>query len=209
MGVAALVMAGGKGTRMALHGEKPLLKVGGKSMIEYVLEALKDAEGVDEIVVAVSNHTPDTANFIERYPVRILKTPGKGYISDTRYVVRKLKLRTVLTISADLPLVTSDIIDKVIERYVQCGKPALTVVVPMETRERLGLVGEYALEVGNKRLVPAGINVIDGRRIDEGELQEEILVIDEEEVATNVNTPHDLNLAEQVFMKRLQRRANP
>jgi len=44
MGVTALVMAGGKGTRMALPEEKPLLTVGGKPVIEHVLAALENAK---------------------------------------------------------------------------------------------------------------------------------------------------------------------
>jgi len=47
MGVTALVMVGGKGSHMVLCEEKPLLKVGGKSMIEHVLEALKEAKKID------------------------------------------------------------------------------------------------------------------------------------------------------------------
>jgi len=199
MGLTALVMAGGRGTRMALSGEKPLLRVGGKPMIEHVISALRGSKMVDEIVVAVSQQTRETAKLMKRFPVRILKTPGKGYVSDMRYAVRKLKLETVLTISADLPLITGEIIDKIIERYGQCNKPALTVVVPMGTKERLGLKGEYILKVGEKRLVPAGMNVIDVRRIDEGELVEEMFVIDREEVAVNVNTTHDLEIAERLF----------
>lgn len=66
--------------------------------------------------------------------------------------------------------------------------------------------GEYVIEVGNRRLVPAGINIIDGKKIDKGELEEEIFVIDEEEVAVNVNTPHDLKIAEQLFIKKQQKR---
>jgi len=199
MGVTALVMAGGRGTRMALGEEKPLLKVGGKPMIEHVLMALKNAKRVDEIVVVVSKHTPKTAELIKRFPVKILETPGEGYVPDMEYAVRRLKLETVSTISADLPLVTGEVIDRIIERYRRCNKPALAVVVPMETKERLGLGVDYVLEAGDKRLVPAGINVIDGRRIDEGELEEEIFVIDEEKVAVNVNTPHDLEIAENLF----------
>ena len=207
MGIKALVMAGGKGTRMALRGEKPLLKVGSKPMIEHVLRALKNAEKVDDVVVAVSEHTPKTAKFVKGFPVKVLKTPGKGYVSDVQYAVRKLNLETVLTISADLPLVTGEIIDKIIEGYRLCDKPTLTVMVPMETKERLGLGGEYILETGNKRLVPAGINVIDGRKIDEGELEEEILVIEEEGIAVNVNTPHDLDIAKHLFTENFQRKS--
>lgn len=199
MGVTALVMAGGKGTRMKLRGEKPMLKVGGKPMIQHVLDALKKAEGVDEIVVAVSKHTPRTAEAMERLSVKVLETPGKGYVSDMQYAVKKLKLNTVLTISSDLPLVTDEIIDEAIERYERCGKPALTVAAPAETRERLGLKLDYIIEGKGRRLVPAGINLIDGRRIDEPELEEEVLVVDREEVAVNVNTPEDLRIVEQFF----------
>jgi len=202
MSVTALVMAGGKGTRMALHGEKPLLNIGSKPMIEHVLKALEDAEKVDEIAVAVSKHTPKTAKYMEKFPVKVLETPGKDYVSDVGYAVRRLKLETVLTISADLPLVTGEIIDRIMEEYRRCNKPALTVVVPLETKKRLGLEGEYTIETRNKSLVPAGINVIDGRRIDEKELEEEMLVIDDEKVAVNVNTHKELMIAEHLLMPR-------
>ena len=192
MGVTALVMAGGKGSRMKLQEEKPLLKVGGKPMIEHVLAALKNAQKVDEIVVAVSKHTPRTAKAMERVSVKVIKTPGEGYISDTQYAIKKLKLNTVLTISGDLPLVTSKIVDEVVERYETCSRPALAVMVLAETRERLDL----HLETGENHLVPAGINVIDGKRIDEGELEEEVFVIDREEVAVNVNTLKDFTVVE-------------
>jgi adenosylcobinamide-phosphate guanylyltransferase len=196
MGVTALLMAGGRGSRMALSQEKPLLEVGGKPMIEHVINALINAKRIDKTIVVVSRHTPKTTKLIKRFSVKILETPGEDYVSDMEYAVKKLKLKTVLTISADLPLITGEVIDSIIERYMRCNKPALTVAVPMETKERLGLGVEYALKAGDKRLVPAGINIIDGRRIDEGELEEEIYVIDDEVVAMNVNTPHDLKIAE-------------
>jgi adenosylcobinamide-phosphate guanylyltransferase len=201
MGVTALVMAGGKGTRMALSEEKPLLKIGGKTVIEHVLAALENAEKVDSIVVAVSDYTPKTARFMAKFPVKVIKTPGKEYVSDMGYAVKRLKLQMVLAVAADLPLITGETIDDIVERYEQCGKPALTVVVSMETKEKLGLGGEYAFEVENRLVVPAGINVIDGRRIDEEELDEEICVVDRKEVAVNINTIQELRIAENLFTK--------
>lgn len=199
MNVIALVMAGGRGTRMKLQGEKPLLKIGDKKMIEHVLTALKKASKVDKIIVAVSKYTPKTAKTVKKLSIRVLETPGKNYVFDTRYAIKKLKLDTVLTISADLPFVTSEIIDEVITRYEHCGKPALTAMVPLETCEKLGLKRDHILEVNGRRLVPAGINVIDGRHINEQELDEEIWVIDRTEVAVNVNTPENLKVAENLF----------
>jgi adenosylcobinamide-phosphate guanylyltransferase len=201
MGVTALVMAGGKGTRMTLSEEKPLLKIGGKTVIEHVLAALENAEKVDSIVVAVSDYTPKTARFMAKFPVKVIKTPGKEYVSDMGYAVKRLKLQIVLAVAADLPLITGETIDDIVERYEQCGKPALTVVVSLETKEKLGLGREYAFEVKNKLVVPAGINVIDGRRIDEEELDEETCVVDRKEVAVNINTIQELRIAENLFTK--------
>jgi adenosylcobinamide-phosphate guanylyltransferase len=201
MGVTALVMAGGKGTRMALSEEKPLLKVGGRTVIEHVLAALKNAKKVDSIVVAVSAYTPKTAKFVAKFPVKVIKTPGKEYVFDMRYAVKKLRLQTVLAVAADLPLITGNTIDDILEWYEQCGKPALAVVVSMETKEKLGLGGEYTFEVENQRVVPAGINVIDGRRIDEKELDEETCVVNRKEVAVNINTVQELKIAESLFTK--------
>ena len=198
MGVTALVMAGGKGTRMKSKEEKPLLRVGGKPLIEHVLNALKDAKKVDEIIVAVSEHTPKTASMAKGFSVKVLKTPGKDFVSDVQYAIKKLKLNTVLTISADLPLIVSEVIDEIIERYERCGKPALTVAVPVEICKRLGLDADYTFEAECKDLVPVGINVVDGKRIDEDTLEEEILVIQREEIAVNVNKLEDLKIAERL-----------
>ena len=147
MDIAALVMAGGKGTRMWLREEKPLLKVGGKPMIQRVLMALKDAEKISEIIVAVSKYTPRTTKFLKGFPVKILETPGEGYVSDVGYAVRRLKLDTILTISADLPLITGEMIDLIVERYAPCNKLALTIAVPLETKKRLGLGGNTFLKL--------------------------------------------------------------
>jgi adenosylcobinamide-phosphate guanylyltransferase len=204
MGVTALVMAGGKGTRMELSEEKPLLQVGGKPVIEHVLTALKNAKKVCSIVVAISDYTPKTAKVMLKYPVSVIKTPGKEYVSDMGYAVRTLSLQTVLAIGADLPLITAKVIDAIVEHYERCGKPALSVVVSMETKAKLGLGGKYGFELNGKHVVPAGINVIDGRRIDEEELDEEIYVSDRKEVAMNINTIQELEIAENLFKKHLQ-----
>jgi adenosylcobinamide-phosphate guanylyltransferase len=202
MGVTALVMAGGKGSRMALSEEKPLLQVGRKPVIEHVLMALKKAKKVGSVVVAVSDYTPKTAKLMSKFPVSVIHTPGKEFVFDMGYAVRALKLQTVLAIGADFPLITAEVIDGIVEYYEKCGKPALSVAVPMETKEKLGLGGKYGFESNGKRVVPAGINVIDGRRIDEAELEEETYVLDRKEVAVNINTVQELRIAEELFSKK-------
>jgi adenosylcobinamide-phosphate guanylyltransferase len=199
MKVTAVVMAGGKGTRMELAEEKPLLRVGGKPVIELVLEALKNAQKIDDIVVAVSNYTPKTSKHLETLNVQTIKTPGKEYVSDLAYVVKTLQLQTVLVIPADMPLITREIIDAVINQYSKCGKPTLAVAVPFETKKNLSMSLSYAFDHNNKRVVPAGINMIEGARIDDGELEQEVYIIDKPEVAININTIDELRIAEEQF----------
>jgi adenosylcobinamide-phosphate guanylyltransferase len=202
MAVTALVMAGGKGARMTLPEEKPLLKVGGKPVIEYVLAALKNATKVDGIVVAVSDYTPKTAKHVAKFPVKVVQTLGQGYVSDMGCAVKTLKLHAVLAIAADLPLITGEIIDHIVKRYERCGKPALTIAVPMAAKAKLGLGGEYAFKFDGKLVVPAGINVIDGSKISEEELEQEVCVMDNLEVAVNINTVQELQIAEDLFQKK-------
>jgi adenosylcobinamide-phosphate guanylyltransferase len=199
MKVTAVVMAGGKGTRMTLAEEKPLLRVGGKPVIELVLQALKNSQKVDAVVVAVSEYTPKTTKHLESLTVKTLKTPGKEYVSDLAYAVKTLKIQTVLAIPADMPLITGEIIDEVIDHYAKCAKPALAVAVPLETKRKLGMSLSYAFDHGNKCVVPAGINMIEGARIDDGELEQEVYILDKAEVAININTADELKTAEEQF----------
>jgi adenosylcobinamide-phosphate guanylyltransferase len=101
-------------------------------------------------------------------------------------------------------VITADVIDAIVEYYERCGKPALSVVVSMETKAKLGLCGKYGFELNGNRVVPAGINVIDGLRIDEEEMDEAIYVSDRKEVAMNINTIQELKIAEDLFQKTLK-----
>jgi len=66
----AMVLAAGLGTRMRPITEsipKPLVKVAGKPMIDYVLDILADA-GVTRAVVNVHHHAEQMVEHLENYP---------------------------------------------------------------------------------------------------------------------------------------------
>jgi adenosylcobinamide-phosphate guanylyltransferase len=199
--VCAVVMAGGKGTRMALAQEKPLLVVGGKPIVEHVVSALKAAKRVNRVVVAVSGYTPKTAAHLALLGVEVVKTPGKEYVSDLAFAVKKLGLGVVLAVAADLPLLSSEVIDDVVSAFFQCRKPALAVAVPLETKRKLGMSLGYAFEHDGVQVVPAGINVNDGAKIDDNWIDQAVYVVDKAEVAVNVNTVDELRVAEKHFAK--------
>lgn len=199
MRVTALLMAGGRGSRMQHSEEKPLILLGGSPIIELVIRSLQNAKLVESIFVAVSHNTPRTAAFAARFPVKVMPTPGKGYIQDLQYLVRQLGLRKVLTVAADLPLITGEIIDEIVEKYQSCGKPALAVVTSLASKQKLGLRSEHAFQEAGETVVPVGINIIDGKEIESEELEQEVLLMDKLEVAVNINTIEELALAEKLI----------
>jgi adenosylcobinamide-phosphate guanylyltransferase len=199
MGIVAVVMAGGKATRMNSAVEKALLNVGGKPMLQRVVEVLSHSEAVDRIVIAITEDTPQTTRMASELKCDVVLTPGQGYLSDMRYVIKERNLNDTLVVSSDLPFVTTEIVNRAIEAYRSSWKPALSVMTPIETYRRLGSKPQYVFEISGRSLVPIGINILDGSRIDEPELEEEVLVVESEELALNVNTPEDLELARERY----------
>lgn len=195
MDITALVMAGGKATRMNSAVEKPLLDVGGKPMIQRVVEALSRSDGVDRIVIAVTENTPQTTRMASELKCDVVLTPGEGYGSDMRYAIKGHRLHDTLVVSADLPFITPEIVSRVISRFRSSRKPALATMTTIDTCRELGLKPQYVFEIDGRSLVPIGINMIDGLRVDEPQLEEEILVMESKELVLNVNTPQDLELA--------------
>lgn len=183
---------------MGAKVEKPLLEVSGKSMLQLVIEALKQTS-VNRIVVASSANTTSTSIEAEGLGVEVLVTPGHGFEEDMRFAIRRLSLDDVLVVSADLPFITSDIIEKAMQKYRSSGKPALAVMAKPEMYEEIGSKPQYLFKIDGQDFVPVGINVIDGRRIDEGELDQAIFVIDSGDVVLNVNTSMELDLAKKMF----------
>ena len=198
MSVTALVMAGGKATRMASELEKPLAEVGGKPMLMLVVEALRKSKDIDRIIVAVSPYTPKTALAAGGIGVEVMETRGLGYEEDMKFVIKQRKLRDVMVISADLPLLTPVLVDRAIESYKKAMKPALTVMAPAEIVEKQGAKPSFVFQVGGKRMVPIGINLIDGTRIDEPELEETILIAEPDDSILNVNTIEELKVAREL-----------
>jgi adenosylcobinamide-phosphate guanylyltransferase len=94
-------------------------------------------------------------------------------------------------------------LDAIIERYEHCGKPALTVAVPLETKTRLGMSVEYSFKMDGKDVVPVGINVIDGsKRYGDEWLDQDIYLLDLDELSVNINTVKEMQLAENLLSKK-------
>lgn len=120
----AIVLAGGKAAEkdplyeMTSGGLKSMLKIAGKPMIQWVLDALSASEQIESIVVMgiedgsnlscqkVTAFLPDTGTLIENIQ------QGCAYLDRIHP-----NESHVITISADIPTVTSTIIDQCIKLY--------------------------------------------------------------------------------------------
>ncbi len=203
MKVPALIMAGGKGKRFRLKIEKPLAQFLGKPLIDWVINAVKSASNVSEFYIVTSFNTPETEKKCLKEGLNIIRTDGRNYHHDLKQAIIKRQLYCpVLTVSSDLPALTGVFLDKIISKYEKCGKPALTVLVPIEKCKEIGL--STASPYSHKGVIYAvsGINIIDGAKIFENELDQEVIITDNVEAVLNINSLRDLRNAEKYLKNR-------
>jgi adenosylcobinamide-phosphate guanylyltransferase len=203
MKVSALIMAGGKGSRMGLPTEKPLLPFLGKPLIDWVAKAIMDAEKVAEFYVITSLNTPETEKHSLAEGWKVLRTDAKGYHNDLKQAVMKAGLRgPVLTMPSDVPAITGKFLDKVIGEFEVCGKDFLAVFVPIKARQDLGLSISSTDEYGGVWYAVSGINIVNGTKIQgDGKIETSAMITEEIEVLLNINTVKDLEIAKKIMQK--------
>lgn len=108
--VIGLVMAGGRGSRMAGSGgpaEKLLIEHRGRPVVLGVVDALRGSGVVSEVHAATSPHAPAAADALGRAGVGIIPTRGAGYSLDLGEAVSALAGRgragPVLVVPGDMP----------------------------------------------------------------------------------------------------------
>ena len=196
--IYAVLMAGGRGTRLEVPCEKPLFKLRDKPLIKYVLDNLKESKLIDKIVIAVSHHTRETTLYLNSLDeeFQILDTSGDDYLTDLSYILdyfeKKSSEDTLLFINADLPFISTETIDYVLEYYSKSLKDALSTLVPVEIFKDLGL--NYSYEFNG--YVPSGLNVLRSVNIVQ---EEDQLIIPKRELALNINTLLDSEVAEKLY----------
>lgn len=188
----ALVMCGGRGTRLRADVEKPLYEVGGEPMVGRVLAALGEA-AVDDVYAAVSPHTPATRDYLaagrDGAPSpRIVETRGDGYVEDLDDALETVG-RPAVTVAADLPLLAPEHVDRAIAESGE-GERSLTVRVPAALKRLLGATCDQAL-YGN---APTGLNVVGPPDAAGGTLRSY-----DARLAVNVNTVGDARIAEALL----------
>jgi adenosylcobinamide-phosphate guanylyltransferase len=190
-------MAGGKGTRLKM-GEKPMVKILGRHLIERVVLALEDSS-IERIAVAVTDSVPATRQWAKDRGLEVLDTSGKGFVADMVEAVQNAGMNgSVMVIMADLPLINPELIDYIMEIYREMQKPALSTHTPLSLHSKLGRRPDSLFNYQGQLIVPSGVNVLNGSKIEE-EQEDYHLILERIELAVNVNTAEDLKLCESIL----------
>jgi adenosylcobinamide-phosphate guanylyltransferase len=211
--MVAVVMCGGRASRMQqqqlqLQGgiEKPLLKVDGVAMVERVISAVKSSNRFDRIIAAVSPNTQKTNEFLKSKDVETIETAGEGYSHDLSNLLSKLKPLKVLVFPGDIPLLNLQTVNEILNNLVeddnddrQVQEPAISIIFEKEFVENIGV--KPSIVLANQQYCHSGISMFNTAAIVGTEpVKERYLVMNRREIALNVNTKEELELAEKLLL---------
>jgi len=200
----AAVMCGGRASRMQQGViEKPLLKVNSIAMVERVVLALVSSDRFDRIVAAVSPNTPNTKELLKSKGIEIIETSGEGYSNDLSYLLSKLKPRRVMVVPSDLPLLNSQIVSEILDAIDNSGSssmkehgPAISIVIEKGFVERIGAKPSIVVD----RYCHSGITIFNTISFSTEAIEEYYWVMNRKEIALNVNTKEELELAKKLLV---------
>lgn len=180
----ALMLCGGRGSRLAIDREKPLVEVGGRPMVDRVGAALASSR-IERTSAVTAPHAPRTR---EHVTLPTIDAPGDGYVADLSAALEHVDL-PVLTVAADLPLLDGATIDAILD---SSDDTSMTVCVPTELKRRLGVSVDTTIE-DDPALAPTGINVVAESEVDRR------VVVENPRLAVNVNRVRDVQVAEALL----------
>lgn len=200
MSLEALVMAGGKGSRMGSFDiEKPMQLVGGKHTVMRVVEAISNSKNIDRVLVSVSDNTKETERYLKDRGIETLKTSGDDFMEDMHAAFSVLNSDFVLTCPSDLPLLQTYTVDAFIS-YFRPEMESAIAVVDKDTVVNTGITPSFTIDIENRSWVLSGLCISDRMKTLNGVyLKESYMMTDWVDLAINVNTQHELALSRGIM----------
>ncbi len=196
----ALIMAGGKGSRMGPDTiEKPMQMIGGKHVVQRVIEAVQGCKLVDKVLVSVSSNTPKTEEFVRDLGVDVICTTGNDFMNDMHTAFEYLDSDFVFSCPSDLPLLKSFTVDSFL-RFFRPEMQSAIAVVEKNVVVGAGITPSFTIDIDGGEWVLSGLCVSDRRKTLDGVyLDEHYMKTDWVDLAINVNTQHELALSRAYF----------
>ena len=188
----AIVMAGGKGTRMNLDDEKLLLQYK-KPVILYVIDSLKNSKCFSRILAITSPNSPKTKNLLEENNIETFDTPGTGYVEDLNFVLKTLNDDIFIT-PGDLPLLDKEIVQEIVSNY-DSQINWTSILVANKFLTSLGISSDYSTTFENQTCHYTGISLVNSKQISSLEkIDEKYIMLNDKRIALNLNTKEDYDL---------------
>lgn len=186
----ALVMAGGKGSRMDSKEEKLLLKYK-KPVVLHVVDALRQSGCFSRIVAVTSKNSPKTQTALSEYGVEIIDTSGADYVTDLNLALSGID-DVAMVVSGDLPLLDADIVQKMIMQHKK-DSTWQSFVVTKNFLESQNMAAEFSVECDGQECYYTGISVVNPKMIT-AHVKETCTILDDKRIAMNLNTKYDYSL---------------
>jgi adenosylcobinamide-phosphate guanylyltransferase len=183
--------------------EKPLLKVEGIAMVERVISALAGSYRFDRIVAAVSPYTQKTNEFLKSKGIETIETAGEGYSQDLSLLLSKLRPQKVVAVPGDIPLLDSQIVNEILSNIIdddddrQEQEPAISIILEKGFVEEIGVKPSIVLM---NQYCHSGITIFNTMAVGTEPVKERYIVMNRKEIALNVNTKEELELAEKLLV---------
>src|SRR5207248_1558290 len=150
--LAAVVMAGGLGTRMKSATPKHLHPLLGRRLVDWVIRAAQDA-GVRRVVVVVS---PDTARFFDEFEVAVQEQPlGTGDAVRSAREALAGATGDVLVLNGDVPALPATLVRALVETHRAARAAGTVLSFEPEDRRAYGRIVRDGAG-GLARIVEAG-----------------------------------------------------
>jgi adenosylcobinamide-phosphate guanylyltransferase len=190
----AVIMAGGRSTRMGGRIEKPIIRLGKETLLERAVSAVNGSR-ISDFIVATTSNTPKTTEFAIGRGFAVLETPGKDYHEDVYFLLDRIG--PYISLNVDIPFMTPSAIDRLISESnresIACALPREKVSYSVD-RDSVGKGKD------GKTYIWIGLNYVTLSK-DTG-----ILILDDERLAININTPFDIALAAGIIRKDAKRK---
>lgn len=188
----AVVMAGGKGSRMKIQDEKLLLKYVHPTIL-HVVFALQNSKCFTKIIAATSPNTPKTREMLQNVGIETYETSGNGYVEDLNLILCSVN-DDIFVVSGDLPLLDDEIIKKIVSTH-NPNNVWTSYLVTKDLLNSLGLKSNFSITFQNKECNYTGISIVNAKEINTLEYVEEIYhILDDKRIAFNLNTIEDYRL---------------
>lgn len=173
-------------------------------MVERVISALAGSDRFDRIVAAVSPYTQKTNEFLKSKGIETIETAGEGYSQDLSRLLSKLRPQKVMAVPGDIPILNSQIVNEILNNIIddddddrQEQEPAISIILEKGFVEEIGVKPSIVLM---NQYCHSGITIFNTMAVGTEPVKERYIVMNRKEIALNVNTKEELELAEKLLV---------